>query len=341
MNVLVPAASDQSDPGLAAQAGALKLTQEQLIAKQRYETNLQENIQSLLDVAIGPHRSAVRVATDMNFDANESESKTYAPQGTILSQQNEKEQYTGTPPKAGASGVPATTSNTVPTYQGAQPNTSTGNYKKSKATVNYDVTEQNAKHVDAPGKLTRESVAVLVNVPGPVAPLPTGVAGAAAPPPQYALAPADIAKIKNVVAAAAGLDPNRGDQISVEAIAFAPVSAPVVQSAQTILGLPIAAIIAIGAVLGLAIAGFAVLKLGRRKPQLADAAGELPSFDSSLAEQLPSFEGHPMLEGAPGIPSQIRSAADLTREQMIDYVTGVANDNPDSIAKLVKLWLAE
>ena len=151
-NVLVPSASDPSDPAAAAQAGALKLTQEQLIAKQHFETNLQENIQGLLDAVIGPHRSAVRVATDMNFDANESESKTYAPQGTALSQQTEKEQYTGTPPKAGgAAGVPGTTSNSVPSYQGAQTGASSGNYKKSKATVNYDVTEQNNKHVDAPG----------------------------------------------------------------------------------------------------------------------------------------------------------------------------------------------
>ncbi len=40
-NVLVPSANDSSDPGLSAQAGAFKLTQEQLLAKQRYETNLQ------------------------------------------------------------------------------------------------------------------------------------------------------------------------------------------------------------------------------------------------------------------------------------------------------------
>ena len=67
----------------------------------------------------------------------------------------------------------------------------------------------------------------------------------------------------------------------------------------------------------------------------------MPSFDSSLAEELPSFEEHPMLEGAGGLAAPIRSAADLTREQMIEYVTTVAQENPDNIAKLVKLWLAE
>jgi flagellar M-ring protein FliF len=339
-NVLVPSASDSNDPALAAQAGALKLTQEQLVAKQRYETNLQENIQGLLDSVIGPHRSAVRVATDMNFDANESESKTYAPQGTILSQQTEKETYAGTQPKSGpASGVPGTTTNTVPTYQGAA-SSGTGNYKKSKSTVNYDVTEQNAKHVDAPGKLTRESVAVLVNVPATAAAAPAGGTAATAAP--YVLAAADIAKIKNVVAAAAGLDPTRGDQISVEAIPFAPVGEPVAERVQTVLGIPVAALIALAGVLGLGLAGFIAMKLRRgRRSELAVAPVELPSFDSTLAEELPSFEAHPMLEGAPNLAAPIRSAADLTREQMIEYVTGVANENPDSIAKLVKLWLAE
>ncbi len=338
-NVLVPSANDAGDPNVAAQAGALKLTQEQLIAKQRYETNLQENIQGLLDAVIGPHRSAVRVATDMNFDANESESKTYAPQGTILSQQNEKEAYTGSQPK-GAGGVPGTTSNTVPTYQGSPNTGGTGNYKKSKSTINYDVTEQNNKHVDAPGKLTRESVAVLVNVPATTPPAPV-VAGATPAPAQYVLAAADIAKIRNVVAAAAGIDPTRGDQISVEAIAFAPISEPVIDRVQTILGLPVAAVIAVGVVLGLALAGFIAMSMRKPKP-VSDALPELPSFDSSLAEELPSFDSaHPMLEGGPGIAAPIRSASDLTREQMIEYVTGVANENPESIAKLVKLWLAE
>jgi flagellar biosynthesis/type III secretory pathway M-ring protein FliF/YscJ len=70
-------------------------------------------------------------------------------------------------------------------------------------------------------------------------------------------------------------------------------------------------------------------------------SGDLPSFDASLAEELPPFEEHPILDGAPGIAAPIRSAADLTREQMIEYVTTVAQENPDSIAKLVKLWLAE
>ncbi|MGB8266823.1 MAG: flagellar basal-body MS-ring/collar protein FliF [Candidatus Velthaea sp.] len=343
-NVLIPSTTEGN--GLTAEGGsaasALKLTQDQLIAKQHYEANLQENIQGMLDAALGPHRSAVRVATDMNFDATQSDTKTYSPQGTIRSQQTEKESYAGQQPQRGAAvGIPGTTTNTVPTYQGQQQQqTTAGRYSKSKNTVNYEITEQVSKHIDAPGKVTRTSVAVLVNVP-PVATVP-GANGTAVAATTYAVNPSDVAKIRNVVAAAAGIDPARGDQLSVEAIPFAPLAETGRTTVATVLGIPVAALIAVLGIL--ALGGIGYLALMRRRSGSGGAFSpsmELPSFDSSLAEELPSFEEHPMLEGSGGIAAPIRSAADLTREQMIEYVTTVAQENPDNIAKLVKLWLAE
>ena len=256
--VLVPSPSTTGPDGTQT-ADALKMTSDQLVAKQRYETNLQENIQGLLDAAIGPKRSAVRVATDMDFDAGQTDTESYAPQGTVRSTQTEREAFQGTggarqPPI----GVPGTTTNAIPTYQGVQQNTGNSKYTKSKTTTNFEITKTTAKHIDAPGKVTRESVAVLVNVPN----------AALAPPPGGG--PASL----------------------------------------------------------------------RRRAVLATTV-DLPSFDSALADELPSFEEHPMLEGSPVVAAPIRSAADLTREQMIEYVTTVAQENPDSLAKLVKLWLAE
>jgi flagellar M-ring protein FliF len=341
-NILVPSATDPTDPTAAAQSNALKMTQDQLVAKQRYESNLQENIQGMLDVAIGAHRSAVRVATDMNFDANQIDSKTYAPSGTVRSQQTEKESYTGSQAqRAAATGVPGTTTNTVPTYQAQNPQQGAGRYNKSKNTVNYEITEQDGKHIDAPGKVTRTSVAVLVNVPA-AAQAGAPAAGAAADA-AYTLSPADVAKIRNVVAAAAGIDPARGDQISVEAIPFAPL--PVSSNATrtaTVFGIPTAALAAILGLLALGAIGAVALALRRRGSSTSFSTSlDMPSFDSSLAEELPSFEEHPMLDGTPSIAAPIRSAADMTREQMIDYVTTVAQESPESVAKLVKLWLAE
>ncbi len=312
---------------------ALKLTQEQLIAKERYESALQQSVQSMLDDTLGPHRAVARVSTKMDFDANQSNSKTYAPAGTVLSQQSQRESYNGTTPVRTAAGVPGTTSN-IGTYQGLQNNTQNGRYNGSKVTTNYDVSEQSTKHIDAPGKVLQTSVAVLVNS-SPIAPSSTAPGA-----PAYALTPANVVQIRNAVIAAAGLNLAQGDQVSVEAIPFNPaLQAPVPTSTTTtVLGVPVWVLAALGGIGLLALIGLAAVRT--RRGRFAPST-DLPAFDTSLAEELPSFEEHPILEGAPGIAAPIRSAADLTREQMIEYVTTVAQENPDSIAKLVKLWLAE
>ncbi|MGB6985091.1 MAG: flagellar basal-body MS-ring/collar protein FliF [Candidatus Aquilonibacter sp.] len=326
------------DNATDASADALKLTSEQLLAKERYESALQQSIQSMLDTTLGKNRAVARVSTKMDFDANSTDSKVYAPQGTVLSNQSERESYVGTQPARNpAQGVPGTTSN-IGTYQ-AQNQQANGRYNRSKTTTNYDITEQNIKHIDAPGKVMQTSVAVLVDSNAQAANTPGVVAIANAQ--QYQLTPANVQQIRNVVIAAGDLNIAQGDQVSVEAIPFNPsvenANAPSAVT-TTVLGIPVWAL---AAVVGVALlAGIGLFVARSRRGRFAPSA-ELPSFDTSLAEELPPFEEHPILEGAPGIAAPIRSAADLTREQMIEYVTTVAQENPDSIAKLVKLWLAE
>ncbi len=316
---------------------ALKMTQEQLIAKERYESAMQQSIQSMLDATLGKGHAVARVSTKMDFDANSTDSKVYAPQGTVLSQQSERESYVGSQPVHNpAIGVPGTTSN-IGTYQAPANQTSNGRYNHSKSTTNYDITEQNIKHIDAPGKVLQTSVAVLVNSS---AESPSGVP-ILANAQTYQLTPANVQQIRNVVIAAADLNLAQGDQVSVEAIPFNPSVAGnggPSSVTTTVLGIPLWALLAVGGIALLAGLGLVVMR-GRRGR--FGSSLELPSFDTSLAEELPPFEEHPILEGAPGIAAPIRSAADLTREQMIEYVTTVAQENPDSIAKLVKLWLAE
>ncbi len=330
--LLPPQGADANSPD------PLNLTQEQLAAKQRYEAAVQAGVQSMLDQTLGPRRAVARVSTKMDFDANTTETKTYAPEGTVLSSQSKRESYNGAQAAARAAGVPGTTTN-IPTYQGQQ-QTPGGRYSKSETTTNYDISESNIKHIDAPGKVASTSVAVVLNHSTVT---PAGSALSKTPAQPYQITPAMRQQIQNLVVAAAGLNLAAGDQVSVEAIPFNPSVAAIpgttiTQQPGTMLGIPLSFVIAL-LVLGAAGAlGLLAMRARRRsfKPVM-----ELPSFDSTLAEELPPFEEHPMLDGAPGIAAPIRSAADLTREQMIEYVTTVAQENPDSIAKLVKLWLAE
>ena len=323
--------------GASAQDNALQLTQEQLVAKERYESSLQQSIQSMLDSTLGKGRAVARVSTKMSFDVNTSDGKVYAPAGTVLSQQSSRESYNGTQPaQRAAVGVPGTTSN-IGTYQALQNATTNGRYNKSKNTTNYDVSVQNIKHIDAPGKVLQTSVAVLVNSTPQRSTSATGVAVAAAP---YVLTPANVTQIRNVVIAAAGLDLAAGDQVSVEAIPFNPALAQrsVPSGVTTVLGIPLWVLLAIG---GLGLLGLIGFMATRARESTFVPSTDLPSFDSSLTDELPPFEEHPLLEGAPGLSAPMRSTADMTREQMIEYVTTVAQESPDSIGKLVKLWLAE
>ncbi len=208
--VLIPAAgasADSPDP--------LNLTQEQLVAKQRYESALQASIQSMLDQTLGPRHAVARVSTKMNFDANTTETKTYAPQGTVLSSQSKRESYNGTGPRPAAAGVPGTTSN-IPTYQ-AQQQGGNSRYNKSETTTNYNISESNTKHIDAPGKVMQTSVAVVLNSATAAA---TGGPRAQQP---YQITPAMRQQVQNLVVAAADLNLNNGDQVSVEAIPFNPM----------------------------------------------------------------------------------------------------------------------
>ena len=339
--ILLPGAGPTGNGTDSSQPDALKMTQEQLLAKQRYESSLQQSVQSMLDDTLGKNHAVARVSTKMDFDATSTDSKVYAPAGTVLSQQTERESYNGTQPvRAPAVGVPGTTSN-IGTYQAPTNQTTNGRYSRSKATTNYDITEQNIKHIDAPGKVLQTSVAVLVDSSSqPASGNAAPVAAAAAA--NYVLSPANVQQIRNVVIAAADLNLASGDQVSVEAIPFNPsvtTTGLPGGTTTTVLGIPVWALIAVGGVALLAGIGLFAMRRGRTS-RFAPTT-DLPSFDTSLAEELPSFEEHPILEGSPGMAAPIRSAADLTREQMIEYVTTVAQENPDSIAKLVKLWLAE
>ena len=323
--------------GASAQDNALQLTQEQLVAKERYESSLQQSIQSMLDSTLGKGRAVARVSTKMSFDVNSSDGKVYAPAGTVLSQQSSRESYNGMQPaQRAAVGVPGTTSN-IGTYQALQNATTNGRYNKSKTTTNYDISVQNVKHIDAPGKVLQTSVAVLVNSTPQTSTAPGAPAVAAAP---YVLTPANVTQIRNVVIAAAGLDLAAGDQVSVEAIPFNPALAQrsVPSGVTTVLGIPLWVLLAIG---GLGLLGLIGFMATRARESKFVPSTDLPSFDSSLTDELPPFEEHPLLEGAPGLSAPMRSTADMTREQMIEYVTTVAQESPDSIGKLVKLWLAE
>lgn len=154
------------------------------------------------------------------------------------------------------------------------------------------------------GNVTQTNVVVLVN---------------ASPQP---LTPANVQLIRNAVIAAADLNPSQGDDVSVEVVPNAAL-APASQAAVSLFGTSGAALALLGGIAALGILGLLLTQrssIGRTT--------RIPDSQPPAVKKLP-----------PPVP--VRSGEALTREHIIDYVSTVARENPESIAKLVKLWLSE
>lgn len=184
-----------------ADDGLVGLSTGQLEAKAQYERMLEESLESMLARVLGYNKAVVRVHAELDFDRHEETSETYQPvigdAGIPISQSTYQETSDdGTVLGGGAAG------GAVPTYQSSSSSGTGSRYSRTESQVEYEVNKTVSHRVHAPGKVTRLSVAVLVD----------------------AAAAAKVDAITQVVTMAAGIDPRRGDQVVVEAMDFSAAS---------------------------------------------------------------------------------------------------------------------
>ncbi len=167
------------------------------------ELEKQNNVQAMLDQTFGPNKTVVRVNVDMNWDQEESQVETYAPAGevgsVIRSSSREEESWSGQGAQA-AAGVPGVDANAPvddSTYQSEDG--TAGAYNRRNDTVNYEVSKETRSKTIQPGGVERISVAVLMD---------------------ESLPEEQIETVKSTVAAALGLNEERGDVIEVQRVPF-------------------------------------------------------------------------------------------------------------------------
>ncbi|OAT79934.1 flagellar basal-body MS-ring/collar protein FliF [Desulfotomaculum copahuensis] len=297
---IVDTAGEVLTDNLAQSDAQLKLTRlsmDQYQMQRTYEKQLESRIQQLLTPVLGQGQAVAMVTASLNFDQSKTTSITYPNPGQKLSEQNVTESGSGT----GAGGAPGTNSSqpggTIPALTGGN-----STYNKRQTTTNYDVGKQEQTLVPAPGNLRRLSVAVVVN------------GNYSAP---------QLQQIQSMVAAAVGLQPNRGDQINVSAMPFnlnqQPVTpqAPPFTPAALLKHWPLLAGAGV-VLLGLVLA----LLLIRRRRAKAAAEEMMPEAAGAYAEGAP----------VPPVPAQ------PTRRQQ---VRDLARDKPAQVAEVLKLWLKE
>jgi flagellar M-ring protein FliF len=155
-----------------------------------------DNVQSMLDKVLGPGHAVVRVQADLNYDQQTTSTEQYLTDKNALplSVTTSKETYSGNGTPVG--GVLGPDNLAVPTGSGGA-----SKYQKSDQSINNAVGTKKETVQVAPGQVRRLSVAVVLDA-------------------STAAATANSSNISSLVAAAAGINPSRGDTVQVSAMPF-------------------------------------------------------------------------------------------------------------------------
>src|SRR5712691_8025358 len=264
------------------------LSSKQLEAQRTYESTTEHNLQAMLDRVLGSGKANVRVSALMNWDQTEQTSETFTPSDPTQTPIRTSHDITETTNGGAAAvgGVPGAASNNgngnVPTYQGGTG--TTGNTSKTDTQTTYELNKSVQKVVRAPGSVTRLSVSVVLDDD------PNN--------PNAALRQS----VQDAVNAAAGIDPTRGDVLTVTSLTFNQADllatqtamADAAQKEQLMTYLHLAAL-ALGPLVMLGILFF-ILTRGRRKAAAQAVVANQATMPPALVEGPDAARKPPVLQ---------------------------------------------
>jgi flagellar M-ring protein FliF len=266
----------------------------------------------------------VRVYADINFDSTERASEIYQPVAgglgiPIAEQTTEEQRRSDGPVASGVAGTPTNVEG-YPVVTGAAGGKS--DYVRTDRTINYEVSKVVEKAVIAPGKVERISVAAVVD----------GM-----------LAQDRQESIRQVISAAVGIRPERGDEIAVTGMEFArgagdvdmaSAEADVAKADRRSFIMRLVRIIT-PIILGFLILIFALsfLRFLRSRPDYAPELAVGRRVDEVLAQELPP----PALSAE----QQKARAEDKRRLEVRQSVETLARSKPADAAKILETWMAE
>ena len=281
-----------------------------------YEGRLAANLQSMLDRLVGLGNAVVTVTADLDYDqtVRTTETQTTDPELPPVSESTATEEYTGA--QAGDAGVLG------PDGQPITGGDGTGEYRSEASTVNNPVNTVREQLTTAPGSVRRQSVSVVVA--------------------QGAAADLDLGDLETAVAAAAGIDTERGDVVSVtrmefdttaaeqaeEALAAADKQASEARSAELIKTGGISG----GILLAFVVAIVLAMRASRRAKREALDLGELELVEMRKAEALEAAAA------ARALPAAIEVAPDPVAGRRED-IMALAAEQPAEVAEVLRGWL--
>ena len=196
---------------------ALGLEATRLQYQREIEKGYVQRVEQMLAKVIGPGKVIARVTADLDFSSNEREEESYDPAGQVIRSERSIEEGTSESKRGGVPGVISNVTNDPNLL--AAPGAGDDKSRRREELKNYEVSRAVTRSSSPRGRLTRLSVAVLVD--GTYDAPAAGAPAAAEAKPVFKPLEADVmSRIEGVVKSAVGFDSVRGDTLTVENIPF-------------------------------------------------------------------------------------------------------------------------
>ncbi len=282
---------------------------------------LKQNVQRLLEAHVGPGNVMVEVAVDTTTETEKLYERKLDPNSRVAIS-SRKEERAGNSTNSG-SGAVTVASNLPAGNAGAGGENSSSQNQETVETQNYEVSETTREVHRAPGTIRRISVAVLVNDAAKTDPQTGEVS--------YEPRSADeLAALQELVTSAVGLNPDRGDTITIKSMPFeAPPVAGETAEASMFQGIQLDMMrliqMAVLAVVSIVLGMFVL------RPILASGAAGA-SLEQTPATGLPGPEEEPGTP--PALTGEITQTAPAAEETLPDHPPTAGSVSVDPVQRL-------
>ncbi|WP_167138808.1 flagellar basal-body MS-ring/collar protein FliF [Diaminobutyricimonas sp. TR449] len=284
-----------------------------------YEQRVRGAVQAMLDQVVGPGNATVVVAADVSTESAEriEESFTTPENGPALNESSTVESYEGS--GGTAAGVLGPDNIAVPNGGNGQ-----GTFNSETSTRNNAVNKITESRVIPAGAINRQSVSVALNA---------AVAG-----------DVSVRNVSDLVAAAAGIDAARGDEVTVEVVPFntagAEAAAEALKAAEEaatmeqVMSIVRTAIIALAIILPIVLALILYARRNRNQQREAIELGELHQTHSALDAMTLPIELEAPAETAVLEPLPTPAPTDIDRKRA--EIGSLAERDPARTAEVLR-----
>lgn len=172
-------------------------------ARRKFETESVEQIVSLLEPIAGAGRVRANVTADIDFSQVEQMEETFDPKSAVARTQQTSQEFRN--PPGGAGGVAGTRANDPTAPQTTQTTSNQSGNGRTTSSATFEISKVTKHTIGNGGKVERLSVSVLIDENDATAGLNSADG---------------LKKMQDLVSAAVGINPTRGDQINVQLIPF-------------------------------------------------------------------------------------------------------------------------